>query len=75
MGLEVMMIDRTISVKSCQDPLEKLIIVRVTQLDMKPLGPTFEPTIGTLHVGITTATIYFSSSSLDLKNYKEKTSI
>ena len=67
MVLQVMVSHSGISIESSQNPFQKLIIIRIPQLNMEPLRPSFEPTVRAFHISISPRTVYFTGSGLYLK--------
>ena len=66
MVLQVMVSHSGISIESSKNPFQKLIIIRIPQLNMEPLRPSFEPAVRAFHISISPRTVYFTGSGLYL---------
>ena len=66
MILQVMVVDIHVGIEFGKDPFEQLIVIWVSELDVKALRPTLEPSVRALHVGVSASSVDLTSARLYL---------
>ena len=64
--LKILCANRQVFIISWEDPLNDFVIVTVSELDLKPLGPPLEPTVAAFHVHVAVGQVEFPGLGLNL---------